>query len=89
MCCRNPRSAETTAEDFLREQLGDVSLRKCFVSADVTKGKPVSEQTCHFIVQKGLLYLIYRKEKGSEVVSSSGLQLAEDNRRCPQILPVL
>ena len=52
----------------IEEQLGDVSLRKCFVSAAVTKGNPSSEHTCHFVVQKGLLYLIYRKEKGSEVV---------------------
>ena len=43
------------SEDFLREQYGDVSLRKCFVSADVNKGNPVSEHISHFVVQNGLL----------------------------------
>ena len=57
-----------SADDFLREQKKDESLRKCFYSAEATKWKPMSDQTTHFVVDRGLIYRLYMKDKGGEIV---------------------
>ena len=57
-----------SANDFQNKQREDLSLKKCFVSAEVTKDKSINDQSSQFVVLNGLLYYLHRKDKGTHVV---------------------
>ena len=57
-----------SANDFQNKQGEDLSLKKCFDSAEFTKDKPSKDQSSQFVVLNGLLYRLYRKDKGTDTI---------------------